>query len=141
MSLQIWNEAYTKCSLDGGDPEYDGGCALASSFTQAFAEGCAEAVAEAVAEVNAKQSCDCDTQLVANSTAVAHEFRQLFVHVGAGVKAEACTFGELESEAARFCMAKSVAELAAQVRSSQCEASGRCTYQGWSSQCMYQTAC
>lgn len=116
--VQIWNEAYAKCSLDGGDPEYDGGCALATSFTEAFAVGCAEAIASAVADINAKDSCDCDTKLSANATAIAHEFQQLFVHFGAGLAAEACTDGVLESEAARFCMAKSVAALAAQVRAS-----------------------
>ena len=39
---EIFQEAYTKCSLEGGDDEYDGGCALSTAFTESYAEACAE---------------------------------------------------------------------------------------------------
>lgn len=107
---EIFQEAYAKCSLEGGDAEYDGGCALSTAFTESFAEACSQAIATAVASIsNGADGCQCDIDIKALAEATAVEYKTIFAHVQTAVRAGACSYGELESKIARLCVVESSA--------------------------------
>lgn len=125
---KVWAAAGAWCSIsdnkdaDGNaclDPYYDGGCAYSKAWVEAFSEACAEAVSSASAKItfgSKTDDCDCNLGGEAFATAVAHEVETIHAKAVLTVEAEACTDGVLDSEIARTCLAKSVAELYAKVR-------------------------
>ena len=78
--LQVYTEAYTKCTLKVGTDATAGGCALATSFAASLAEACGRATADAFASADAKE-CDCDIGALADAQAWAAEYAAIFARV------------------------------------------------------------
>ena len=116
-ALQVYNVAYTTCSLKGGDVEFDGGCAVATSFGTAFAAACGEPTATALISIS-KETCDCDLAAAVTAEGMAAEYRRIFAHVEQEVESVACTDEGYDQEngIGRRCIVNSVAKLSAQVR-------------------------
>lgn len=114
-AMQVYNVAYTTCSLKGGDADFDGGCAVATSFGTAFAAACGKATAAALVDIP-KEACDCNITVTAD--AMAAEYRRIFAHVEQQVESVACTDAgyDQENSIGRKCIVNSVAKLSAQVR-------------------------
>ena len=113
--------AYVKCTQTGGDPDYDGGCALATAYSQGYAQACAEAVAESISGISfSGAKCTCDTSVAAFANATAHEIETIFAFMEQQVEARTCNVDNHGTDGwahiYRNCWAESVADLTASVR-------------------------
>ena len=117
LCMQAVNDVYTKCQLVNGDPDYDGGCAVATSFVTAYTEACAAAIAETVAKVSSGKDgkCMCDVSVEAVANATAKEYETLFAKISQELQAYACSYGTVESSYGRTCAADAAAFIIAQV--------------------------
>ena len=119
--MQIFASAFTTCQASGGDPEYDGGCARAVSYSQAYAQACAEAISVATIDYShGKDSCKCDISVSVLKTAVAHEIETITAFYEAGVEARSCNpdnYGTPDfAYIKQTCWASSMADMVAKVR-------------------------
>ena len=116
-AMQLLQDAYVKCTgLNSGDPNYDGGCALAKSYASGYAEGCGEAIVSIMSDIDfGKYNCDCDVSASAHAEAIAHEVKTVFAFMEQEIEARTCNpdnyGGAGEAYIMRNCVAKSTADL------------------------------
>ena len=120
--LQIWAEAQTYCVKNGGDPEYDGGCARAVSYSEAYAAACAEAIAVSFVDYTygKNSDCHCDVSVQTIQKAIAHEIEIIYAFYETEVEARGCTkehdYAPDYSHIRQTCFANSAADLLVKVR-------------------------
>ena len=123
-SLQVLAEAHTNCVAIGGDAAYDGGCALAKTYSSAYAAACAEAFAASFVDFayGKKGSCECDIAVSVLVSSISHEFEIISAFYETEVEARSCTPDVAGTPDYAYikqtCWANSMADMVARVRAS-----------------------
>ena len=121
-TLQVLTVAHTYCVANGGDVDYDGGCALAKTYASSYAEACAEAFVASFIDFayGKKDSCHCDIGVSVLLGSITHEIAIISAFYETEVEARSCTpdvsgtpdYAYIKQE----CWAKSMADMVARVR-------------------------
>jgi len=102
---------------EGGDADYDGGCARAISYSAAYSKACAEAIAISFVDYTygKKTKCHCDVSVQTIQTAIAHEVEIIFAFYETQIEARSCNMDNVGtpdiSYIAQSCIATSAADL------------------------------